>query len=175
MKKRPYILIWAAVLLITMIIMLPSCTRSVTLYFADMEGEEFYLSPETREIGAPGDIYKEAIRQLIAGPLDKSLYPTIPSDASVNSVKVSDGLAIVDFDIRIISNFQEIPHSSATETLAIYSIVNTLTGFDEIEQVRITVEGKESGEIDGFFVEDFWGHIGIYEEFTRNEEIIKDE
>ena len=175
MKKRPYILIWAAVLLIIMILMLPSCTRSVTLYFAYMEGEQFYLSPETREIDTSGDIYEEAVRQLIEGPQDKNLYPTIPSDVSVNSVKVSDGLAIVDFNIRLISNFQEIPHSSTTETLAIYSIVNTLTSFEEIEQVRITIEGRESGEIEGFYVEDFWGHIGIYEEFTRNEEIIKDE
>ena len=174
-KKRPYILIWAAALLIITIMMLSSCTRSVTLYFAYVEDEEFYLSTETREIGASVDIYEEAIRQLIDGPRDKSLYPTLPSDTSVNSIKVSDKLAVVDFDIRIISNFQEIPHSSTTETLAIYSIVNTLTGFDEIEKVRITVEGKESGEIDGFFIEDFWGHIGIYEEFTRNEEIIKDE
>jgi spore germination protein GerM len=140
-----------------------------------MEGEEFYLSPETREVDSSGDIYEETIRQLIAGPQDKSLYPTLPSDTSVNSVKVSDGLAIVDFNLRIISNFQEIPHSSTTETLAIYSIVNSLTGFDEIDQVRITIEGKESGGIEDFYVEDFWGHIGIYEEFTRNEEIIKDE
>jgi spore germination protein GerM len=175
MKKRPYILIWAAVLLIILSIMLPSCTRSVTIYFAYMEGEEFYLSPETREIDTSGDVYEEAIRQLIAGPQVKSLYPTIPSDTSVNSIKVSDSLAVVDFDIRIISNFQEIPHSSTTETLAIYSIVNTLTSFEEIEKVKITIEGQESGEVEGFFVEDFWGHIGIYEEFTRNEEIIKDE
>jgi spore germination protein GerM len=173
MKRRPYILIWAAVLLIIMIMILPSCTRSVTLYFSGMEGEEFYLAPETREIEASGNIYEEAVRQLLAGPQDESLYPTLPSDATVNSVKVSDGLAVVDFDIRIISNFQEIPHSSTTETLAIYSIVNTLTGFDEIDRVRITVEGIESGEVEGFYVEDFWGHIGIYEEFRRNEEIIK--
>ena len=175
MKKRPYILIWAVVLLIILSIMFSSCTRSVTIYFAYMEGEEFYLSPETREIDTSGDVYEEAIRQLIAGPQVKSLYSTIPSDTLVNSIKVSDSLAIVDFDIRIISNFQEIPHSSTTETLAIYSIVNTLTSFEEIEKVKITIEGQESGEVEGFFVEDFWGHIGIYEEFTRNEEIIKDE
>jgi spore germination protein GerM len=175
MKKRPYILIWTAALLIIIIFMLPSCTRSVSLYFAHMEGEEFRLVPETREIDASGDIYMEAVRQLIEGPRDKKLYSTLPSDTTVNYIKVSEGLAVVDFGISIISSFQEIPHSSTTETLAIYSIVNTLTGFDEIDRVRITVEGMESGKVEGFYVEDFWGHIGIYEEFTRNEEIIKDE
>ncbi len=175
MKKRPYMLIWALVLLIITITLLPSCTRSVTLYFAIMEGQDFYLAPEARQVDASGNIYEEAIRQLIAGPTRKDLFPTIPSDTAVNSVKVSDGLAAVDFDIRIISNFQEIPHSSTTEALAIYSIVNTLTGFDGIDRVRITIEGVESGDVEGFYVEDFWGHIGIYEEFRRNEEIIKDE
>jgi hypothetical protein len=57
--------------------------------------------------------------------------------------------------------------------LAIYSIVNTLTEFDEIERVRITIEGKQNGEVDGLFVEDFWGHVGIYEDFTRNEDIME--
>ncbi|GAG78354.1 unnamed protein product, partial [marine sediment metagenome] len=34
-------------------------------------------------------------------------------------------------------------------------------------------EGKDSGQVDGLYIEDFWGHVGIYEEFTRNEVIIK--
>ena len=102
-----------------------------------------------------------------------NLYPTIPSNVKVNSVKISDGTAVVDFSREIITNINEIPHSSTTETLAVYSIVNTLTEFEEIEKVKITVEGRDSGQIDGQYIEDFWGHIGIYEEFTRNEDIIK--
>ena len=105
----------------------------------------------------------------------KDSTPPYHHDTIVNSVEVSDGLAVVDFDIGIISDFEEIPHSSTTETLAIYSIVDTLTAFEDIERVKITIEGKESGEVEGFYVEDFWGHIGIYEVFERNEEIIKDE
>jgi germination protein M len=99
----------------------------------------------------------------------------LPSDTIVNSVIISDGLATVDFNIRIINNFEEIPHSSTTETLAIYSIVNTLTEFEDIERVKITIEGLDAGKIDGYSVEDFWGHIGIYEIFERDEEIIRDE
>jgi len=174
-RQRPYIFIWIAVFLVISMAMLSSCTRSVTLYFASVEDNEFYLAPQTREIDGRENIYEETVRQLIAGPEDEDLYPTLPSSADVNSVMVSEGLATVDFGISIISDFDEIPHSSATETLAIYSIVNTLTAFGEIDRVRITIEGAESGQVEGFYVEDFWGHIGIYEEFTRNEEIIKDE
>ena len=173
--KKSYIFISAAVLLFLSIILLSSCTGTVTLYFAAEDSGEFYLVPENRDIRYSDDIYIETIRQLISGPEDEGLYPTIPSSTMVNSVEVSDGLAVVDFDISIISDFEEIPHSSTTETLAIYSIVDTLTAFEEIERVKIIIEGRESGEVEGFYVEDFWGHIGIYEVFERNEEIIKDE
>jgi len=106
------------------------------------------------------------------GPESNNLYPTIPSNVEVNSVEISDSTATVDFSKEILTNFEEIPHSSTTETLAIYSIVNTLTEFEQINKIKITIEGKDSGEIDGLYIEDFWGHIGIYEEFTRNEDLI---
>lgn len=176
--KKSYIIIPVILVLLVSIISLSSCTRTVTLYFASMDEEdEFYLVPQAREVktSGNGNIYEEAIQELIKGPSEEELYPTLPSDVSVNSVVVSDGVAVVDFDIRIISNFEEIPHSSTTETLAIYSIVNTLTEFDDIEKVKITIEGKESGQVDEYYVENFWGHIGLYEVFERNEEIIKDE
>ena len=156
-------------------VILFSCTRTVTLYFASLEDDQAYLVKETREVKeSEENIYKAIIKELIGGPTSQDLYPTIPPDSVVNSVKLTNGLAVVDFDIRIITNYEDIPHSSTTETLAIYSVVNTLTEFEEIEMVKITIEGKDSGEVEGIYVEDFWGHIGIYENFYRNTEIIKD-
>jgi germination protein M len=171
--KKSYMIIPAILLVLLCIILLSSCTRTVTLYFASMEDNEFYLVPQTREVQSSGNIYQLAIQELIKGPAGEALYPTLPSDTTVNSIEVSGGVAVVDFDIRIITNFEEIPHSSTTETLALYSITNTLTEFDDIEKVKITIEGKETGQVDSYYVEDFWGHIGIYEVFERNEEIIK--
>ena len=164
-----------SILIIFFVISLASCTRSVSLYFAYSSEVEFYLVKETREISPGNDIYKSVLEELIKGPETSGLYPTIPSNVKVNSVKLSDGTAVVDFSKEIITNFEEIPHSSTTEALAISSIVNTLTEFEEIDKVKIIIEGKESGQIDGLYIEDFWGHIGIYEEFTRNEAIIKEQ
>lgn len=173
--KKTHIVILAVILILLSTVILPSCTRTVKLYFTSMEDEDFYLVPESRQIDSSVNMFEQAVRELVKGPLDEGLYPTLPSDVKVNSVFIEDGLATVDFDIRIISNFEEIPHSSTTETLALYSIINTLTDFEEVDRVKITIEGKESGQVEGFYIEDFWGHIGIYEEFERNEEIIKDE
>ncbi len=179
MKKNKLILgkfltaIAAALLVIFLLLALSSCTLSISLYFAQYTEDNAYLIEETREITVNGEPYKAAIEELIKGPESSQLYPTIPSDVRVNSVKISDGTATVDFSKEIITSFEEIPHSSTTEVLAIYSIVDTLTEFEEIDRVKITVEGRDSGEIDELYIEDFWGHVGIYEEFTRNEEIIK--
>ena len=165
----------SAILMLTVffLISLTSCTQSVTLYFAVYTDTDAYLLKETREIPVSKELYKSVLEELIKGPQGEELFPTIPSNVKVNSVEISDSTATVDFSKEIITNFEEIPHSSTTEVLAIFSIVNTLTEFEEIKKVKITIEGKESGEVDGIYIEDFWGHVGIYEEFTRNETIIK--
>jgi len=162
-----------SMLTIFLMISLTSCTRSVSLYFAEYTDTEAYLVKEIREIQVSKELYKNVVEELIKGPQSDQLYSTIPSNVKVNSVKISEGTATVDFSKEIITNFQEIPHSSTTEILAIFSIVNTLTEFEEINKVKITIEGKDSGQVDGLYIEDFWGHVGIYEEFTRNEDIIK--
>jgi len=150
------------------------CTPKVdvSVYFANYSDNQEYLEPEIRKISRDTNFYKSVIEELIKGPSDKELYPTVPSDVKVNSVSIKEGLANVDFSKEIITNVNQIPHSSTTEKLAIYSIVNTLTNFEEIKKVKITVEGKDSGQIDGLYIEDFWGHIGIYETFSRDEGII---
>ncbi len=151
-----------------------ACTSKVdvSIYFADYSDNQAYLEPEIRKISRDTNFYKSVIEELIKGPSSKELYPTIPSDTKVNSVIIKENMATVDFSKEIITSTEEIPHSSTTEMLAIFSIVNTLTSFEEIKKVKITVEGKDSGQIDGFYIEDFWGHVGIYEPFSRNEETI---
>jgi len=171
--KKFLIISIISMLTIFLMISLTSCTRKVSLYFAVSTDTDFYLTEETREIPVSKELYKNIVEELIKGPQSDQLSPTIPSNVKVNSVKISDNTATVDFSKEIITNNQEIPHSSTTEVLAIYSIVNTLTEFEEIKKVKITIEGKDSGQVDGLYIEDFWGHVGIYEEFTRNEDIIK--
>ena len=171
--KKFLIISIISMLTIFLMISLTSCTRKVSLYFAVSTDTDFYLTEEIREIPVSKELYKNVLEELIKGPENDQLSPTIPSNVKVNSVKISDSTATVDFSKEIITNFEEIPHSSTTEVLAIFSIVNTLTEVEEIKKVKITIEGKDSGQVDGLYIEDFWGHVGIYEEFTRNEVIIK--
>jgi germination protein M len=145
---------------------------NVNLYFAKYEDNLAYLVPEARPITNDGDFYKKIVQEIVKGPTDAQTYRTIPSTVKVNSVNITNGLAIVDFSKEIITDTLEIPHSSTTELLAIYSIVDTLTEFKEIMKVRITIEGKQKGLIDGLYIEDFWGQVGIYDDFSRNEQVL---
>jgi hypothetical protein len=161
-------------LLVVFAIFGTGCTpkTNVKLYFAKYEDNLAYLVQEVRPIVNDGDFYRRIIQEIAKGPTDVQTYPTIPSTVKVNSVAVKNGLAIVDFSKEIITNTAEIPHSSTTELLAIYSIVDTLTEFKEIMKVRITIEGKQKGLIDGLYIEDFWGQVGIYDDFSRNEQVL---
>ncbi|MBM3709088.1 MAG: GerMN domain-containing protein [Actinobacteria bacterium] len=169
-----YCLMFILIAVLAATVIFTGCTPKikVNLYFGKYEDNQTYLAPEEREIPKDANLYKNIIEELIKGPVSEQLYPTLPSNTKVNSLSVENGLAVVDFSKEIITNTQEIPHSSTTEILAIFSIVDTLTEFEEIQEVRITVEGKKEGQIDGMYIEDFWGHVGIYEDFTRNEEIL---
>jgi germination protein M len=174
-RKNTSILLSAAILLLVVFAALcTGCTHktNVRLYFAKYEDNLAYLVPEVRPIINDGDFYKRTVQEIVKGPTDAQAYPTIPSTVKVNSVTVKNGLAIVDFSKDIITDTAEIPHSSTTELLAIYSIVDTLTEFKEIMKVRITIEGKQKGLIDGLYIEDFWGQVGIYNDFSRNEQVL---
>jgi len=161
-----------AISLIFMALLLSACSaQNVGLYFAVESEGDFYLSAETRSIKPSPNIYQASLEQLVDGPKSSHLYATLPAGTRVIQVQVKDQLAIVDFSSDILTD-TSIPHSSTTEKLALYSIVNTLTQFEEISRVKITIEGKSSGTIDGSNIEDFWGHIGLYEEFSTNEGII---
>jgi hypothetical protein len=161
-------------LLIVFTVFSIGCTpkTNVKLYFAKYEDNLAYLAPETRPIINDDDFYKRIVQEIVKGPADVQSYPTIPSTVKINSVTVANGLAIVDFSKEILTDTLEIPHSSTTELLAIYSIVDTLTEFKEIIKVRITIEGKQKGLIDGLYIEDFWGQVGIYDDFSRNEQVL---
>jgi len=149
----------------------PIPTQEIILHFSKCGDKECFLMEELREVKLDKELPLILMEELIKGPVSKELSPTLPSSTKVNSVTIEEDLIIVDFSKDIILD-QQIPHSSTTEPLAIFSIVNTLTELPQVKRVRILIEGKSEGEIEGIGIEDFWGHVGIHEIFERNEDII---
>ncbi len=132
----------------------------LTLYFSDENAQ--YLVPEYRRISQTDNVAKQAVVELVKGPNDSNLYPTIPQTTMVNALYLSDGIAYVDLSAEVIKD-----HSggSTGELLTIYSIVMTLTSFPDIEKVQILVEGN-SGET-------LVGHIDTSIPLERDEQWLR--
>lgn len=131
---------------------------AVKLYFATKDGMN--LSVEHRKV--TGDKMRTAIEELIAGPKDSGLSPTIPDEVEVLSIRVSDGICTVNFNEKLAKNHWG---GSSGEMLTVYSIVNTLAQFPGVEQVQILIEGQK--------VETLSGHLVLDESLAPDEELVR--
>lgn len=122
-------------------------TEDVSFYFPDEA--VMYLCPEVMRVNTRESEFLEAIIQtLIAGPISEELNPSISGDVKVISATVTDGLCTVDLS----SEFTEFNTGGTTkESMAVYSIVNTLCGIDGIEKVKINIDGEENPSFGGHF------------------------
>ena len=139
------------------------------LYFASIDNDD-NLQPEIRLI--PGLMEKTSLSQqallllaeLIKGPGPQSvLVATVPSAAKVNSARVdANGILMIDFTDDLVTGFQG---GGRSEQLAVFSIVNTLTGIEGINGVKISIAGRADVSIGG--------HISLEDVFRRNEAILE--
>lgn len=138
-------------------------TAKVILYFSNKNADK--LVGEEREIaGSPEenrvDFTKKVLEELIAGPQNRELFPTIPKEVVVISVEIDQKTAVIDFSEEMHTKHWG---GAAGESMTINSIANTLTEFDFIEKVMITVN-KNPLAIE---------HTILEEPVERNEEMIE--
>ena len=116
---------------------------NVKLYFLD---ENMNYAVEMREIKAE-NIWKATAEELLKGPYITNLTSAIAGDVKVLSAEIVDGICVVDLS----EDFRE--HNTGgtlKESLAIYSIVNTLCAAGA-EGVKINIEGDEEVDFGGHF------------------------
>jgi len=108
---------------------------TINVYYCDQTGE--YLIGEARILSG-GSKYVDAISEMMKEPIDSSLVKLIPESTKINSVTVKDGMANVDLS----KNFVDDRFVSDTiDILLIYSIVNTLTEFPDVNSVEFYIDG----------------------------------
>lgn len=107
------------------------------MYFANETGDK--LVPVYRSVVYNSNISMErvAVEQIIKGPNTDICFPTISKDAKINSVNVKDGVCYVDFDQAFL-NVQ----NNVTAEVAVYSLVNTIAEFSEVNKVALSVNGE---------------------------------
>jgi len=138
--------------------------KEVKLYFSASEGN--YLSSEKRKIIASSEPTKEAkliLEELIKGPTNSSLFPTLPSQTEVRALYIRGDCIYVDFSSSL---KEKHPGGSTGELLTVYSIVDTLlANFPSQSRVQILIQGQPR--------ETLAGHIDIREPLSKNTDIIR--
>lgn len=109
----------------------------LTLYFADQSrryliGEEITVS--MAEMDNPQDYL---MQKLLEGPKDRELASVLPEGTEILKVAVEDGVCNVNLSRSFTANLSEDPWA---QYLALASIANTVTQFDDASQVEFYVE-----------------------------------
>ncbi|MBQ8029940.1 MAG: GerMN domain-containing protein [Butyrivibrio sp.] len=130
------------------------------LYFANETG--YKLVPVYRSVVYNSNISMErlAVEQIISGPNTDICFPTISKDSKINSISVKDGVCYIDFDAAFLSE----PYN-VTAQVALYSLVNTIAEFSDVNKVAFSVNGNSTFTFMDFSIS------GPYE---RNLDIIED-
>lgn len=114
----------------------------VTLYYLNKETKE--LMPEGRMVDAKTlltDPYTTLLELLMEIPKNEKLQSAIPEGTRVLKTELKGDMLYVDLSKEFIDN-----HSGGleAETTTVYAIVNTLTELNEVNSVKILINGKEN-------------------------------
>ena len=138
-------------------------TDTLTLYFADKEGDS--LVPREVDVRYSSNVSREKliVEKLMQGPSGSGAYPTINPDANLLSVTIKDGICYVNFDSTFLTGAYDV-----LPEVTVYSIVNSLVGGTEAQKVQITI----NGETDAKYMEkvDLSQPLGAKEELIAAEE-----
>lgn len=125
-------------------------TVTVDLHFADDQAME--VLPERREVEVASDpsqrppMEELVVTELLKGPKDPLLRRTFPTDTSLISVQVTDGLALANFSKELVTKHGG---GSTGEMMTILSLVNSLTELPNVQKVQILVEGRKIDTLAG--------------------------
>ena len=110
-----------------------------TLYFADENYR--YLIAETREVTLSENESPETylLRQLMLGPDSPELNATIPQGTELIWTKTEGETCVVNFSSAFLAGCGTEEYRDYT---TIWSIVNTLTGLEDISSVQFLVDGN---------------------------------
>lgn len=122
----------------------PAALQKVVLLYAN---EQNLLDREAREVERCDDrenCLRALLEELFSGPIS-DLDNVYPEWATVNSVSIVGGLAVIDLGGDFVEGL--VPGSSA-EMLAVYGIVNTVcANLPEVRQVQISIDGNRQARL----------------------------
>lgn len=117
--------------------------QEIELYFSKPQG--LYLGSEKRKFKKGSPMACQVAAAVIGGPQSDKLTNSIPKGTKLLSLKLLRDVAYVDLSEEFSTNIVD----KRQEVLALYAIINTLTGLPGIERVQILIEGKRRDTLHG--------------------------
>lgn len=117
---------------------------NISLYFRDKDTK--LLKCESRTVDARCLIdnpYMYIIKELIKGPKEKNLEKIMPENVAVNSASLSKGILSIDFNEKFLE---------AENSDCLYSVVNTMCELNEVEGVKILINGEVKEGYENVFI-----------------------
>ena len=126
-------------------------TTIVSLFFKSADADE--LVTEAKLIDAKlllKDPYTLLLTMLIQGPQNDNHKPLIPSNTIINKTELKGDTLEIDLSDAFTNEFEG---DDVQKRLAIYSILNTLSQLNEVNKIRILINGEpnqgfENSEVD---------------------------
>jgi len=113
-----------------------------SLYFKNIETNSLIAEAKCIDVKELySDPYTCLINLLITGPESEKLESAIPEGTKVNSCVLKGDTVYVDLSREFINNA---PTGIQEESMIIYSIVNTLTELNEVNNVKFLINGEEN-------------------------------
>jgi len=138
--------------------------REVTLFFQEMDSES--LAPEKRKIfltSSIADQAKQIVVELINGPQEKGLLPTLPQQTRLRGLYLDRAAtAYVDLSGELV-DFH--PGGTDEEIATIFSIVDSLAyNLPQIKRVHILVNGEERDTLKS--------HLDLRRDYSKDMSIV---
>lgn len=109
--------------------------KAVKLYFPDSTGKS--LIKEERTLPKTLSVARESINQWLKGPVQGKGQAAVAPATTLLDIVVKDGVATVDLS----KEFTQ-PFGKVSQEVAVYGLVNTLTQFPTVHEVKLKIEGK---------------------------------
>lgn len=113
-------------------------STELTLYFTDQAGEKLYAEKRNVMHNINTSAEKVVLEELISGPEQWGLKPTLDPSIKVLNVSVNENVCYLNFDGAFLNNALEVK-----DYIPIYSIVNSLSELTGISRVQIAVNGSQ--------------------------------
>ncbi len=114
--------------------------RRLILYFPDSSNNFLKAEPRVLTVSQDKNLVAYIIDELMKGPHEEGLHSIIPLGTKLNSIDIQGDICTLDLSEDFVSNKSK---TAAGERMTVYSIVNTITGLDEISYVRFRIDGEQ--------------------------------